>query len=351
MAQVAHRPEVEDRRPPLLADEGGELARDAEHLGRVASVRRVVAELGSGAERRLHPARRGRDADADAVVLAHEEHREREALICAQRRRVEGRLRACVVERRVAERADDHRVRLPRARDAEPDRAVDRERHPDSTRKLRGDGRRDREHGELLAAEDLVPPARDRLGRRGDDAEEDVAEAGDPCAVGARQVEGAGAVVEERGIVVAQRERDGRVRLVTGRADRVEAPPVLLQPARHVVGLPAVDLRPPDVLHLGRSGAERRARLQRPQAVEEMLLERVGLGGHRSRIGAVRLRPAAPARRSTRPRPRARSSARGGRRSAARPRRSQPLHSTPGAPTAAVRGRTRRRAATDRRPG
>ena len=104
----------------------------------------------------------------------------------------------------------------------------------------------------------------------------------DPGLCGAGEVEGARAVVKERRIVDAQRQRDRSVRLVTGRADRVEAPPVLLEPARGVVRLPAVDLRAPDLLHLGRrrpSAALGSSALQRR---EEMLLERIGSSGHGS---------------------------------------------------------------------
>ena len=81
----------------------------------------------------------------------------------------------------------------------------------------------------------------------------------------AGEVEGTGAVVQERRVVDPQCERDRRVRLVSRRADRVEAPAVLLEPARGVVGLPAVDLGAPDLLDLGRRGAQRGARLERSQ--------------------------------------------------------------------------------------
>ena len=99
-----------------------------------------------------------------------------------------------------------------------------------------------------------MAPARDRLDGRSDDAEHEVPQALDARLRRAREIERPGAVVEERGVVGTQCERDGGVRLVTGRADGVEASPVLLQPARRVVGLPAVDLRTPDLLDLGRRG-------------------------------------------------------------------------------------------------
>ncbi len=185
---------------------------------------------------------------------------------------------------------------------------------------MRRDGRGHRDDGELLPAEDLVTPSRDRLDRGGDDAEQHVAQAVDLRPGGACEIEGARAVMEESGVVDAERQRDGGVRLVPGRSDRVEAAPVLLQPARRVVGLPAVDLRPPELLDLVRRRAERRTRLERAERPDEVLLERIEVDGHRPDVGAIRRRPAAPSRRSTRRLRRARSSARGGRRRTARPR-------------------------------
>ena len=195
---------------------------------------------------------------------------------------------------------------------------------------------------ELLAAEDLVPPAGDRLEGGRDDPEHDVAQAVDLGLRCAGEVEGARAVVQERRIVDPKRERDGRVRLVAGRADRVEAPPVLLQPAGRVVRLAAVDLRAPELLDLRRRRAQGGARLERSQRLEEVLLER---------IGPVRRRPAAPFRRSTRPRRPARSCAHGARTPPAQPRRSRRLPPTPAERTAAARARTRTRGPTARRSG
>src|SRR5687768_12763776 len=104
---------------------------------------------------------------------------------------------------------------------------------------------------------------------------------------------------------------------MTGRADRVEAPPVLLEPACGVVRLPAVDLGAPDLLDLRRRGAERCARLEGSQSCEEVLLEGIllddGRGRHEGEASlAPTRRPAAPSPRSTRPRRRVRSCERDG---------------------------------------
>ena len=268
---------MEHCRPSSLAHPGDELARDAEHLGGVVPVRDLVADLLARGQRGLDPARRARHADPEAVVLAHEEQWERKTLVGNLCRRVQRRLRRGMVERRIAERAQDDGVVAPGARHLQARGAVDRERHPDGAWKMRRDRRRHRDDGELFPAEDLVPAARDRLERGGDDAEHDVAQSVDLGLSGPGEVERAGAIVEERRVVDAQRECDGGIRLVAGRADRVEAPPVLLEPARGVVRLPAVDLGAPDLPHLGRRGAQRGARLEGSQSCEEMLLERVEL--------------------------------------------------------------------------
>ena len=96
-----------------------------------------------------------------------------------------------------------------------------------------------------------------------------------------REIEAARAVVEERRIGRAQRERHGAVRFVTRRADRVVAELLRLQPASGVVAQAAVDLRAPERVCIGCGrGRAGRAR-ERAQCREQMLLERMEIGGHR----------------------------------------------------------------------
>ena len=112
-----------------------------------------------------------------------------------------------------------------------------------------------------------------------------------PDLAGAREVEGARAVVEQRRVGRAQRERDGRVALVPGRADRVEAAALLLQPPRREVAVPALDLSPPDAPRRCGAGEPQSGRLERRRAPSR----RCCSSGSRSSaivgVGAVRAQP------------------------------------------------------------
>ncbi len=90
----------------------------------------------------------------------------------------------------------------------------------------------------------LVPPAGDRLGRSGDQPEQHVghAIARRTGLRGAHEVEGAGPVVQQRGIGKAQRGCDSRVALVTGGSDRVVAGFAGTQPPCRLVQVPAREL-------------------------------------------------------------------------------------------------------------
>ena len=157
-----------------------------------------------------------------------------------------------MIQRGVAEAAHDDGVARPGALDAELPGAVDRDGHPDRSRQVRGDRRGLRDHGQIVVAEHLVPAAGDRLVARGGDAEQHVRNAVAARLRGPGEVEGSRAVVEQRRVGRAQRERDDGVALVPRRADRVEAAAFPLQPAGREVAVAARDLGAPERLGLGR---------------------------------------------------------------------------------------------------
>jgi hypothetical protein len=188
---------------------------------------------------------------------------------------VQARLGGGMVDGSVSEAADDDGVLGPGGLDAERSRTLDRERDPDGAGDVGGDRRRHRDDGQRVVAEHLVAAARDRVLLGGGDAAEDVGHPVPSRLRGPREVEGAGAIVEERRIGRPQCERDAGVRLVPRRADGVEAPPDALQGARREVAEAAPHLRPPDRLRVRRFAAP--AGRQRAQAVEQVRLEGIEL--------------------------------------------------------------------------
>ena len=222
----------------------------------------------------------------------------------------------------------------PRARDAQACRTIDRERHPDGTRKMRRDRGRHRQNCELLAPEDLVSPAGDRLGGRGDHPEHESRSPSISACDGAR----------------------GRTR-PTGSAGAPDRPPAgRALPRRSPRARPSRSCRS-SARVAGASG--RRSRLAccrperarspppraEPRATTRSARALSGPRGDAPRADlAPKRRPAAPTRRSTRPRRPARSCGRGARTRPAPPRRSPARRPMPGAPIAAARGRTRTRA-------
>ena len=133
-----------------------------------------IAQMGPIRPSFAHPVARRADADAEAVVLAAEQHRHPQPLVDVVLSGVQRSQGGRVVERSIAERADHDRVRRPRRVDTDPLRAFDREPDPHRTGQMRRDRRRLRDHRERVVAEDLVSPAGNRLIRGGDQAEEDV---------------------------------------------------------------------------------------------------------------------------------------------------------------------------------
>ncbi len=280
MAEVANGAQVQHRRTPRLTHPVRQVTCGGERSCRIVTVGRLVAKGGAARERVRDPPGRRRNADPDPVVLADEEQRHGQMLVCRVGRRVERGLGGRVVQRCVAEAADDDRVVGPGALDAELARPVDRDRHPHRAGQVRRDRRGLRDHGQLVVAEHLVAAARDRLVDRGGDALHHVGNAVAARLAGTREIEGSGAVVQQRRIGGAQGKGDRRVALVPGRSDRVEGALLLLEPAGRVIAVPALDLRPPERLGLGVGRRRSAGRLlERLEGREKMLLERIEVVG------------------------------------------------------------------------
>ncbi len=285
-AGVAHEPRGAE------VEHGGEApgAYDGQRLlGRLEQGDRVVplgVEVGDAREVLQHrgrPAARRTRADAQAVVLADEQQRAVAVHVREVRRRVEGACRRRVVQRGVAEACDDQRVLRPRRLPAQHVRESEGEAEPDRPRQVRGDRRRLRDDVQLRVSEDLVPAAGHRVRGRAGEAPERLAHRLDaPVDVRAGGVERTRAVVQQRGIGGPRQQADGGVRLVPGRADRVEARPSLLEPPRREVEVPALDLGLEERLELADKSVSQGVRLVRRTEVfdgaEEVLVD--GLHGH-----------------------------------------------------------------------
>ena len=158
------------------------------------------------------------------------------------------------------------------------------EAEPDGARQVRGDRRRLRDDVQLRVPEHLVPAAGHRVRGRAGQAPERLADRVDaPVEVRAGGVERTRAVVQQRGVGGPRQQAEGGVRLVPGRADRVEAGASLLEPPRREVEVPALGLGLEERLEPADESAVDRVRLvRRAQAfdgAEEVLVD--GLHGTR----------------------------------------------------------------------
>ena len=176
-AQPGHR-QVQERRRPALPDMRRGGRRGVVDVGQIRAVRVEVRDAGPSRQGGPHPAGRRPHADAEPVVLAYQQQRQRQALVGAVGGGVERASRGGMVHRGVTERAHHDRVvgqvgRRPGppglgpggGRQAVP--AFGREGQADRPRQVRGDRRGLRDDRQLGAAEHLVPAAGDRLrGRR-----------------------------------------------------------------------------------------------------------------------------------------------------------------------------------------
>ena len=153
-------------------------------------------------------------------------------------------------------------------------RPVDREGDADGARQMRGDGRRLRDDRQIVAAEHLVPPTRDRLAGCGDDAGEDVA---DSRKTGAAEIETAAAVVQQRRVGRSRCHRQDGIALVPGGSDRVVPLALRSKPSRRKVAVAAGQLDVVEVrqIEICRHRRNRFAmRLERLQRFDQLLLER-----------------------------------------------------------------------------
>ncbi len=281
-----HRPQVQESRSAVLPNPVRGLLGHRQATQRIRAVDGEVPQAVAVTIGGLDPALRRAHADADAVVLAHQQQRHRQALESAVQCRVDRAGRGGVVGRGVAETAHHHGVRGPGRRHPELGRPAQRERQSDRAWQVRGDGRGLRDDGQFGITENLVPPGGNRLVGRGDDAQQHVAQRVlarhlQPAA----HVETAGAVVQQRRIRRPQRGGDRGVGLVPGRTDAVEALPLRTQQPRPQVQVPATGLGVEQCQQLlGQPGRRGWSRWQRGDRVPEVLVDRLGLVAHRSSV-------------------------------------------------------------------
>jgi hypothetical protein len=249
MAHHPGRAQVQEgraARTPAVLDRGLHLAiagRDVQAVGIEVVQALAVAEIvRDPAVRRLH-------RDADAVVLAHVQHRRGQLLVGGPGRGVERGLGGGMVAGGVAEAADGNGVAGDRQHVADAPCLLDRHCGAQRLGQVRCDGRGLRQHPEWLAAPDLVPASGDRIFLAGGEAQRGIHDRVHRLAIGAGQLaealghEGAAAVVQEGRIGMAGEARDHRVAFVAGGTDGVEHLLLHAQHARHQVEVARDHLR------------------------------------------------------------------------------------------------------------
>ena len=125
-------------------------------VGQIEAVGVEVVEVAATFEIGAHPVARGLHRNADAVVLADEQHRRRQPLVGRPRGGVEGGLRGGVVAGRITEGTDRDAVVGNRQRMANAPGLLDGNRRAQRLRQVTGDGRGLRQHPQRLRSPDFV---------------------------------------------------------------------------------------------------------------------------------------------------------------------------------------------------
>ena len=147
VAQEPHHLQVQERGRATGAHVGRGRRGGVEAGRRVAAVGAEVAQRGPSGVRGRHPAVRSADADPQAVVLADQQQRHRQALIGRAAGGTDRADRRGVTGRGVPEAGHRDGVRGPRGRDAQLGGPPGGERDADRPRQVRGDRGRLRDDG------------------------------------------------------------------------------------------------------------------------------------------------------------------------------------------------------------
>ncbi len=224
MAEQAHHVQVEEcghaRAPDVLRGLAGHPVR----LGHVQAVGLEVADTRAGAEALAYPLRRRRHRDAQAVVLADEQHRAGQMLECRPGGGIEAGQGRGVVHGGIAEAAHREGILGNRQRVVvTPPVLTDGERRAHCLGQVRGDGGGLRHHPHRAGSPDLVATAGDRVLRARGERECRVIHRIDIGELArAFHHERPGAIVEKRRIAGAHGTRHRRVPFMAGAADGVE---------------------------------------------------------------------------------------------------------------------------------
>ncbi len=246
-AGMAHDPrgaQVQEGRAPRAAAVFDRLLHVTVAAGQVEAVCEEIVEVRAVTEVARHPAVRRLHRDADAVVLAHEQHRRRQLLVRGPRGGVEGGLRGGMVAGGIAEGADGDAVVGNGQFVPDAPRLFDGDRGAEGLGQVRSDGRGLRQHPQGLAAPHLVAATGGRVFHRRGERQRRIHHRVHPRQLAeALGHETAAAVVQECRIGMAREPRDHRVALVAAAADRVEDLVLHAQHARHQVEVARDQLR------------------------------------------------------------------------------------------------------------